>query len=110
MAIDSHVHFWKYDKNRYDWIDNNMKILQKDHLPEHLTQTFERNGIHGCVAVQAAATEFETLFLVELAKTHPVIKGVVGWVDLQDDKVEERLEYFSQFPIIKGYRHIVQSE
>jgi L-fuconolactonase len=110
MAIDSHVHFWKYDKNRYDWIDNSMKILQKDHLPEQLMQTFDRNGVDGCVAVQAAASEFETLFLVELAKTHPVIRGVVGWVDLQDEKVEERLQYFSQFPIIKGYRHIVQSE
>jgi L-fuconolactonase len=110
MATDSHVHFWKYDKKRYDWIDNNMKTLQKDHLPEHLEQTFERNGITGCVAVQAAATEFETLFLVELAKTHPVIKGVVGWVDLQDERVEERLQYFSQFDVIKGYRHIVQSE
>jgi L-fuconolactonase len=110
MAIDSHVHFWKYDKNRYSWIDNNMKMLQKDHLPEHIAQTFNRNGVNGCVAVQAAATEFETLFLVELAKTHPIIKGVVGWVDLQNERVEERLQDFSQFPVIKGYRHIVQSE
>jgi L-fuconolactonase len=110
MAIDSHVHFWKYDKNRYSWIDNSMKILQKDHLPEHVAQTFNRNGVTGCVAVQAAASEFETLFLVELAKTHSLIKGVVGWVDLQDEKVEERLQYFSEFPVIKGYRHIVQSE
>jgi L-fuconolactonase len=110
MAIDSHVHFWKYDKNRYSWIDNNMKMLQKDHLPEHIAQTFNRNGVNGCVAVQAAATEFETLFLVELAKTHPIIRGVVGWVDLQNERVEERLQDFSQFPVIKGYRHIVQSE
>lgn len=108
--IDSHVHFWKYDKKRYDWIDNSMKILQDDHLPEHFALTMKRNDIDGVVAVQAESSEFDTHFLVELAKTHPIIKGVVGWVDLQADNVNERLEYFSQYPIIKGYRHVVQGE
>jgi L-fuconolactonase len=47
---------------------------------------------------------------VELAKTHDIIKGVVGWVDLKSEQLENRLEYFAQYPIIKGWRHIVQSE
>lgn len=109
-SIDSHIHFWKYDPKYYSWIDNSMKMLQKDHLPEHVAQTFERNGIDGCVAVQAATSEFETQFLVELAKTHPLIRGVVGWVDLSAENADERLEHFSGYPVIKGYRHIVQSE
>lgn len=109
-AIDAHVHFWKYDKKIYDWIDSSMKTLQSDHLPEHFALTMKRNEIGGVVAMQASQTEFETHFLVELAKTHPVIKGVVGWVDLQADNVEERLQYFSPNSIIKGYRHIVQGE
>lgn len=109
-AIDAHVHFWKYDKKRYEWIDKTMKILQQDYLPEHFALTMKRNEISGVVAVQAEQSELETHFLVELAKTHPVIRGVVGWVDLQADNVEARLEYFSQYHIIKGYRHIVQGE
>lgn len=110
MTIDSHVHFWKYDKKRYDWIDNTMKTLQQDYLPEHLALTLKRNDIDGVVAVQAIQEEYETHFLVELAKTHPVIKGIVAWVDLQADNVAERLQFFSQYPIIKGYRHVVQGE
>ena len=110
MTIDSHVHFWKYSKESYPWIDNNMKILQKDHLPIHLQPTLDRNGMDGVIAVQADGSELETLFLVELAKTNSLIKGVVGWVDLQAANVEDRLQYFSQFPVIRGYRHIVQSE
>lgn len=110
MTIDSHVHFWKYDKKQYDWIDNTMKVLQKDHLPEHIDLSLKRNGIDGVVAVQANQSELDTHFLVELAKTHPVIRGVVGWVDLQADNVTDRLQYFSQYPIIKGYRHVVQGE
>jgi len=109
-VIDSHVHFWKYDKKTYDWIDNSMKVLQQDYLPEHLALTLKRNDVDGVVAVQATQSEMETHFLVELAKTHSVIKGVVGWLDLQADNIADRLQYFSQYPIIKGYRHVVQGE
>src|SRR5262249_19331835 len=110
MAIDSHVHFWKYNKVRDAWITNDMKILQEDYLPEHLSLTARRNDITGCVAVQADQSELETHFLVELAKTHPFIQGVVGWVDLQAGDLQKRLEYFAQYPVIKGWRHIAQSE
>jgi L-fuconolactonase len=110
MTIDTHVHFWKYDKQRDSWITDNMKILKQDYLPEHLIQSLKRNDVDGCVAVQASQSEYETHFLTELSKTHSEIKGVVGWVDLQKDNIEERLEFFSQYSIIKGWRHVVQSE
>ncbi|HEV8270395.1 MAG TPA: amidohydrolase family protein [Chitinophagaceae bacterium] len=110
MTIDSHVHFWKYDKKRDAWITDEMKILKQDHLPAHLIPTLKRNDVDGCVAVQAGQSEYETHFLVELAKTHPEIKGVVGWTDLLSKNVEERVQFFSQFNTIKGWRHVVQSE
>ena len=87
-----------------------MKILQQDYLPVTLVPTFKRNEIDGCVAVQADQSELETHFLVELAKTNSIIRGVVGWVDLRAENIAERLEYFSQYRIIKGYRHLVQGE
>jgi L-fuconolactonase len=110
MIVDSHAHFWKYDKVRDAWITDEMKILRQDYLPAHLLTTLKRNEVDSCVAVQASQSEYETHFLVELSKTHPEIKGVVGWVDLLNKKLEERLQYFSQFNIIKGWRHIVQAE
>ena len=110
LTIDSHVHFWKYDKKRYAWIDKSMKTLQQDYLPEHMMLTLRRNEVSGVVAVQADSSEYETHFLLELAKTHSIIKGVVGWVDLLATNLTDRLNFFSQYPIIKGFRHIVQSE
>ena len=110
MQVDAHVHFWKYDTVKDDWITDNMKVLQQDYLPQTISLTLKRNGIDGCVAVQASQTELETLFLMELAKTHAIIKGVVGWIDLQKENIEDRLQYFSHFSIIKGWRHIVQTE
>lgn len=110
MIIDSHVHFWKFDKVRDAWITDDMKILKQDYLPEHLSLSLKRNDVDGCVAVQAGQTEYETHFLVELSKTHSEIKGVVGWVDLLKKNLDERLHFFSQYNIIKGWRHIVQAE
>ena len=110
MVIDTHVHFWHYDKKRDAWITDKMKTLQEDYLPQTISGTLRRNGVDGCVAVQVDQSELETLFLKELANTHDIIRGVVGWVDLQAEKLEERLHYFSQFNIIKGWRHIVQAE
>lgn len=110
MIIDAHVHFWKYDKQRDSWITDAMKILKKDYVPAHLLPTLKRNDVDGCVAVQAGQSEYETHFLVELSKTHPEIKAVVGWVDLLNKNLEERLHFFSQYSIIKGWRHVVQAE
>lgn len=109
-AIDSHVHFWKYNKQRDTWITNDMKILQQHYLPGDLSLTVKRNSVEGVIAVQADQSELETHFLVELSKTNPLIQGIVGWIDLRADNVAERLHYFSQYPVIKGWRHIVQAE
>jgi L-fuconolactonase len=110
MRVDSHVHFWQYDKKEYDWISDEMEVLKQDYLPRTLASTLQRNGIDGCIAVQARQSELETHWLVELAKTNDIIKGVVGWIDLRSDDLGKRLEYFSQYHSIKGYRHVVQGE
>lgn len=110
MKVDTHVHFWQYDKKRDAWITDEMKILQEDYLPGKIKGTLDRNGIDACVAVQADQSELETHYLVELAKSNNFIRGVVGWIDLQSPELDKRLEYFSQYKIIKGWRHVVQGE
>jgi L-fuconolactonase len=110
MTIDAHQHFWHFDPVRDSWITDDMAIIQRDFLPADLEPVLKENGIDGCVAVQASQSEKETLFLVNMAKTYDIVKGVVGWVDLQSDTLSERLEFFSQYPEIKGYRHVAQGE
>jgi L-fuconolactonase len=110
MIIDSHQHFWHYDAARDSWITDEMAVLKRDFLPADLQQEFAANGIEGSVVVQAAQSEEETGCLLELAQQHAFVKGVVGWCDLRDAKLRERLEYFSQFEKLCGFRHVVQSE
>ena len=110
MVIDSHQHFWQYHPIKDAWITDNMKVIQQDFMPNDLKKELVKNKIDGCVAVQADQSENETHFLVDQAGNNDFIKGVVGWVDLCADNIEERLNYFSQFNIVKGFRHIVQAE
>ena len=109
-TIDSHQHFWKYNPQKHDWITDDMKVIQRDFLPSDLRPILQQNNIEGCISVQADQTEAETDFLLELAENHDFIKGVVGWVDLRADNIYERLEHYSQFKKLKGFRHIVQGE
>lgn len=108
--IDSHQHFWKFNPLRDSWIDDSMLTIQRDFLPEDLHSLLTKNKLQGCVAVEAHQSEEQTNFLVDLASKNDFIKGVVGWVDLLDKNINERLNHFSQHKIIKGFRHVVQAE
>ncbi len=108
--IDSHQHFWIYSTVRDAWIDESMKILQRDFLPEHLSPILNELSITGTIAVQADQSEVETNFLLNFAEKNKWVLGVVGWVDFQSRNIEERLEHFSTFKKLKGFRHIVQAE
>jgi L-fucono-1,5-lactonase len=110
MNIDSHQHFWRYDPIRDGWITDEMSVIRRDFMPENLFPELRRNQMDGCVAVQADQSETETIFLLDLAARCEEIKGVVGWVNLCAPDLPKRLEYFSQFEKLCGFRHIAQSE
>lgn len=110
MKIDSHQHFWNYHPIKDAWISDAMKVIQQDFMPADLLPLLQKNDIDGCIAVQADQSETETRFLLQLAQDNDFIMGVVGWVDFRSKDIEERLQYFSQFEKLKGFRHIVQGE
>ncbi|MCD6359848.1 MAG: amidohydrolase family protein [Armatimonadetes bacterium] len=110
MRLDCHVHLWRYDPEQYAWIRPEVKVLQRDYLPDDLAKLQEPLGFDGAVAVQARQTVEETEFLLGLADEYDNVKGVVGWVDLRGDEVEAQLERFAEHPAFRGVRHVVQDE
>ena len=108
--IDSHQHFWKFDPVRDSWINDDMRVIQQDFFPVDLKPVLDKNGIDGCVAVQADQSETETDFLLGHAEENEFIKGVVGWIDLRSADLEKRLDHYSQFKKLKGFRHVLQGE
>ncbi len=110
MNIDAHQHFWRYNSVKDSWITDAMNVIKRDFVPADLEPILGRNNFEGSIAIQADQSEQETHSLLFHADQHDFIKGVVGWVDLMSPDLRERLDYFSQFEKLKGFRHVLQSE
>jgi L-fuconolactonase len=110
MVIDSHQHFWIYDQEKDSWITPEMEKIRRNFLPADLEPVLKANGVDGCIAVQSGQSAAETEFLLQQAEANDFIKGVVGWIDLRAENIYDRLEVYSQFEKLKGFRHIVQAE
>ena len=110
MRIDAHQHFWIYSPKEYGWIDDSMRVIRRNFLPEDLSPELQQNGFAGSVAVQARQTLDETRQLLSLADQNPYVVGVVGWVDMRAREARTQLSEFVSNPKFVGVRHIVQSE
>jgi L-fuconolactonase len=110
MVIDAHQHFWHYDPQRHGWITDEMSAIRRDFLPPQFESECVAHGVDASILVQVDQTEAETHFLLELAEQYPRIAAVIGWIDLLSPKLSERLQYFAQFPKLRGFRHIAQGE
>ncbi|HEY4967479.1 MAG TPA: amidohydrolase family protein [Puia sp.] len=109
-VIDAHHHFWTFDPLRDAWITEDMQILRADYLPVQLEAVYSKKGISGSVLVQTNASESENLVLLEQAEQYPFIRGVVGWIDLKSAQFQKKLEAYQQYPLMKGFRHLLQGE
>ena len=110
MRIDAHQHFWKYSPEEYPWIGKGMERLARDCLPTDLAPLATAEGIGGTVAVQARQSIEESRWLLALADADPLIRGVVGWVDLRSTHVGDHLNALAEHPKFVGVRHVVQDE
>ncbi|WP_337267387.1 amidohydrolase family protein [Oryzifoliimicrobium ureilyticus] len=106
--LDSHQHFWKLARNDYDWLSPGSGIIYRDFLPEDLRPHMERCGITRTIAVQAAETEAETDFLLQLAEKTDFIAGVVGWLDFDSEGFEARLTHYRGNRFFVGVRPVLQ--
>jgi len=110
MIIDSHQHFWNYQPERDTWITDDMLVIRRDFLPEDLAPELDRNDVAASIAVQASQSEDETQFLLDLAAGNDRICGVVGWVDLQSERLHDRLQTWRRHKKLRGFRHVAQAE
>lgn len=110
MKVDSHQHFWRYDPVEYPWIGPDLDILKRDFLPLDLEPILQSENFDGCLAVQARQTHAETEWLLELADRYSFVKGVVGWLPLQDPQLESILDSYRNRPRLVGLRHVIQAE
>src|SRR5438876_1177938 len=108
--VDSHQHFWQVGRFDYPWMSREDEVLYRDYLPATIEPILKRCGVEKTILIQASNSREETRWMLSLADQYPFIAGVVGWVDLTNENVEQQLDEFVTHAKFKGVRHLVESE
>ncbi len=106
--IDAHQHFWRRDRGDYTWLTPDLAPIYRDFLPADLAPQLARARVQKTVLVQAAATVAETHFMLELARNHEFIAGVVGWADLERPNAPEVIAELARETHLVGLRPMIQ--
>jgi L-fuconolactonase len=90
-VTDAHVHVWHLGRRAQPWIDPiAMAVINRDHPVAELERELDDAGVIGSVLVQILNDPGETDDLLWLGRSR-VVHAVVGWVDLLDPCVADRL-------------------
>jgi L-fuconolactonase len=108
MRIDAHHHLWTLARGDYGWLTPALQPIYRDFTLADLAPHLAAARIDGTILVQAAATEAETLFMLEIAAGAETVRGVVGWTDFDAADAEARIEAMAAHDLLVGLRPMVQ--
>jgi L-fuconolactonase len=108
MRIDAHHHLWTLARGDYGWLTPELTPIYRDFRLSDLTPHLAAAGIEGTILVQAAPTEAETMFLLDIAEDASVVQGVVGWTDFDAADGVARIEALAARNLLVGLRPMVQ--
>ena len=74
QRIEAHQHFWKFDPIRDNWITDEMSVIRKDFLPQHLQPSLKENGFAGCITIQSEKSE--NIFQLPNVEKHNFIRRI----------------------------------
>jgi L-fuconolactonase len=109
MRIDAHQHFWRLSRGDYGWMTPEAHpSLFRDFRPADLAPLLSDAGIARTILVQAAPTEAETRFLLEVAAVAPFVAGVVGWADFEAADAPAAIAALAENDRLVGLRPMLQ--
>jgi L-fuconolactonase len=108
-TIDAHQHFWAVSRGDYGWLTPALKPLYRDFGPADFAPLARAAGVTQTIVVQAAPSVAETRYLLELARSHSIIAGVVGWVPLEEAEAPALIAELACEPKFKGVRPMLQA-
>jgi L-fuconolactonase len=108
MRIDAHHHLWTLARGDYAWLTPDLAPIYRDFSLADLTSHLAAAGIEGTILVQAAPTEAETMFLLDIAESAKVVRGVVGWIDFDAADAVPRIGALAGRKLLVGLRPMVQ--
>jgi L-fuconolactonase len=108
MQVDAHVHFWQIGRNDCMWPPPELAEIHRDFLPGDWLREAEPLGIDAAIVVQSQPSARDTAWLLELARNHACIAGVVGWADLAAPDAPARIAALGRDPKLRGLRPMLQ--
>jgi L-fuconolactonase len=108
MRIDAHHHLWTLARGDYGWLTSALAPIYRDFALPDLAPLLAAARIDGTILVQAAPTEAETLFMLDIAAGAEVVRGVVGWTDFDAPDGVARIDAMAAHPLLVGLRPMVQ--
>ena len=107
-VIDSHQHFWDPSRGDYHWMPKDNPILNRKYEVKDLSEASGSIDLHKTILVQAAATNAETEYMLDIAESSDLVCGVVGWVNFEEKDQLNQLRIFSKHPKFIGVRPMIQ--
>ena len=108
MRIDAHHHVWTLARGDYGWLTRDLVPIYRDFDLSDLAPYLSAAGIEGTILVQAAPTEAETRFLLDIAEHAKIVQGVVGWTDFDAADGLARIDGMAAQGLLVGLRPMVQ--
>ncbi len=103
--LDTHTHF--YDPTRpqgVPWPPKNDRVLYRRVYPAEFLELAQPHGVTGTVVVEASPWLEDNQWVLDLAKEHPCIRGVVGNVKPGRAEFSFELKRFARNPLFRGIR------
>ncbi len=106
-VIDAHHHFWWTARRAHHWPEPVGDRLARDFTPDQLARELEAAGVDGTVLIQSLNDEDETLEYLDLAGALSFVRGVVGWIPLDEPgAVARRVPQLRARGPLVGVRHL----
>lgn len=104
-AVDTHIHL--YDPTRpqgVPWPPKNDPVLYQPHRPEKFAALASAHQVVGAIIVEASEWVEDNQWILELAREHPLLVGVVGQLRPAAPDFAAHLRRFAANPLFRGLR------
>ena len=105
MIIDTHIHL--YDPHRPEgapWPEPDDETIYVTTLPDRYIERAKPVGVDGAIVVECSEWVEDNQWVLNLADDEPFILGLVGNLDVHDERFSEHIDRFSEHPVFRGIR------
>ena len=104
MYLDAHIHLWELNDGEHFWMRDKVAGLHRDFTEGDLCALRAKCNVGGAIVVQACHTIRETKKWLQRADKSEQLAGVVGWLDLFSETLEDEVREYQKSPKFVGLR------